>query len=189
MIFEENLKKYSHFVNLRVYAVAILIQIAEWSSQLARQSHYLEVAGAEPASATMAYKYKAIKVNGVKHDEHRYLMEQFIGRKLSRNEVVHHINGDKRDNRLENLVIMPRWKHSGLHHEGKPLSETSKDKIQRTNRANVFNMRHSNVTRDMIDFIRENVHKMKQKDMAEVLGISKYAVHRIVKNKAFAYIS
>lgn len=156
--------------------------------ELARQSHYLEVTGAEPVSATMAYEYKAIKVNGVKHDEHRYLMEQFIGRKLSSNEVVHHINGNKRDNRLENLVIIPRKQHSLMHRKGKPLSDVSKDKIQKTNRANVFNMRHTHVTPDIIVFIRENAHKMKQKDMAEALGISKYAVYRIVKNKAFAYI-
>ncbi len=38
MIFEENLKKYSHFVNLLVYAVAILIQIAEWSSGSSSES-------------------------------------------------------------------------------------------------------------------------------------------------------
>ena len=31
----------------------------------------------------MATKYKAIKVDGIKHDEHRYLMEQHVGRKLN----------------------------------------------------------------------------------------------------------
>lgn len=37
--------------------------------------------------------------------EHRYIVEQEIGRYLERNEVVHHINGDSQDNRTENLAV------------------------------------------------------------------------------------
>jgi len=54
--------------------------------------------------------------------EHRYLIEQKIGRKLKAYESVHHINELKLDNRLENLFLTTNSEHSSLHREGKNTS-------------------------------------------------------------------
>ena len=52
--------------------------------------------------------------------EHRVIMAQTIGRPLIADEQVHHANGDKQDNRLENLVLMTNSEHQRLHAAMKP---------------------------------------------------------------------
>ena len=47
--------------------------------------------------------------------EHVVIIENKIGRRLQKNECVHHINGIRHDNRIENLQLMTRSEHARLH--------------------------------------------------------------------------
>jgi len=56
--------------------------------------------------------YRQLTVDGQSFFEHRWVMEQHLGRRLLRDETVHHINGVRHDNRIENLEL---WSSSHPH--------------------------------------------------------------------------
>lgn len=79
----------------------------------------------------MSYKYKKIRLSKeTTRDEHRIRYEKFIGRKLKKGEVVHHINGDTKDNRIENLSLMKNHEHAQLHYQNGDLSIKAKYSIE-----------------------------------------------------------
>jgi len=59
---------------------------------------------------------KVVEGEGHWRSEHALVVEAAIGRPLRRSEVVHHINGDRADNRLENLYLCrDRSHHNQVH--------------------------------------------------------------------------
>lgn len=50
--------------------------------------------------------YKQRKIKGRRMTEHQVVMENTLGRRLRVGEVVHHINGDPRNNCPENLEVL-----------------------------------------------------------------------------------
>lgn len=90
----------------------------------------------------------------------RIIMEDKLGRLLLSNEIVHHINGDPSDDRVENLILTNRSKHIINHHTGKKMSESAKKKIGDASRGRF----HSEETRLKISkTLRENRYGDKQK--------------------------
>ncbi len=76
-----------------------------WSGEKHIHNGYIEIyAPTHPKAQSRPYVY-----------EHILIMERHIGRYLKENEVVHHINKNKQDNRLENLHLLTVQEHCRLH--------------------------------------------------------------------------
>ena len=79
--------------------------------------------------------YKRVTRDGVRMLEHRYIVQCKIGRKLNNNEVVHHINGNKLDNSIDNLMVLTQSEHINKFHLKRPLINWIKISVpNKTNR-------------------------------------------------------
>lgn len=56
-----------------------------------------------------------IYINGRRIYEHRHVMEMALGRKLKRNEHVHHKDGNRINNNISNLELTNASDHARLH--------------------------------------------------------------------------
>lgn len=70
-----------------------------------------------PKEHPVARDRKARGVKNYRYPEHRLVMEKHLGRYLEAHENVHHINGVRDDNRIENLEIWATTQSAGQRKE------------------------------------------------------------------------
>ena len=102
------------FPELICIAIAILVLMALHLRSSSKRKWW------KPSFGILFKPIRYINRNGYlqTHDnklEHRSIATEILGRELRKNEVVHHINGKKSDNRIENLCVMTARNHDRYH--------------------------------------------------------------------------
>ncbi len=75
--------------------------------------------------------YRYISIDGHRIAFHRWVMEQKIGRRLTSDEIVHHVDGNPLNNDPRNLVILSRAEHTHLHRAGTKGRHATKEERER----------------------------------------------------------
>lgn len=131
-------------------------------------------------------KYKGLKINGKRIDEHRYLMQKALGRTLLSNEIVHHKDGNKSNNDLSNLEILQRSEHSRMHTKERFKNAEAREKVREKAKRNAALVYKKNVlNRDQVNEIRNLKGSMTQVKLAEKFNVSRCTINRILNNKAW----
>lgn len=71
--------------------------------------------------------------------EHILVIEKKIGRFLKNNEVVHHINGIRNDNKINNLILFTRAQHMKFHN---PLQYRTSEDMMKHRICSICNEKH-----------------------------------------------
>lgn len=111
------------------------------------------------AKSTRKYK----KINGVPRARSRVVMEEHLGRRLLSTEVVHHINRDPSDDRLENLQVVSHAEHKRIH-----------DEIGRETR---FKQRHVLNAEEVVSLCLDKTFI----EVAEQFGCDETTIRRLIK--------
>lgn len=94
----------------KVYRVAEILGVSNYMVHRLERKHSTYVSDYRtPVIRSDGYYGYTSSVN------HRKVMEKHIGRPLEKKEIVHHIDGDRLNNDIDNLCLMTMSEHAALH--------------------------------------------------------------------------
>jgi hypothetical protein len=133
-------------------------------------------------------KYKEIRINGKLVYLHRHLIEEKLGRKLAFDEVVHHVNGDVLDNRIENLQLMTSKEHAIHHGTGRKCKTEAKERIAKSLKGTP-NYSRARYTKKHLEEWQEMINLgVPVREISRRTGISRTTIVGALNGKTLAYL-
>ncbi|GEM_PF-3007992 len=125
-----------------------------------------------------------IKTESGWKDEHRFEMEKYLGRELEKDEIVHHIDGNSFNNKIENLELMLHNKHTIYHHTGKKRSKKTKYNISKSKRGKSISQKLT--FNDVLNIRKSHcINKNSYSELAYKYNVSKGMIGHIIRKEAW----
>lgn len=132
---------------------------------------------------TKQYPYKTLKLpDGSTRGEHRCVVERHIGRRLQRNECVHHIDFNSRNNDLTNLIVMSLSEHMRFHLWRGDIPRVALTEDGRRRLVEHSSSIHESIAR-RIKFGSDT-----PKELNKIYGVSKHIVSDIRRGKSWRHL-
>ena len=117
--------------------------------------------------------------------QHIVVFEEHTGVSVPNNCAIHHLNGNKSDNRIENLCLMDKTAHTVFHHTGSKRSKETKEKISAKAKERLSDKRnhpaYKEINKTELIMLKEN--GMMVKDNARKYGIDRTTVWKKIKEE------
>lgn len=111
--------------------------------------------------------YKIVKINYKHHSVHRLVYEYF-GNDFNQDYHIHHIDGNKQNNHINNLQCISPTEHNNLHHKDETINNFKRGK-------------------SLTDNERKNIYKLytekgfTQEELSNIYNVSRITINRNIK--------